>query len=235
MEHKEGELIIPKHIGFIMDGNRRWAKEKGLPSFEGHRIGLNDGVFKTVEGCLDRGIKHVTLFAFSTENWDRSKDEIAYLIMLFHKMMTDKLEEMNKKGIKVNIIGRLEDWPKGIQEDARKAMDLTQDNHEMTVNVAMSYGGRAEIVDATKRIIADGLKPEEITEAKFAEYTYEAGQPDPEIIVRTSGEQRISGFMLWQSAYSEFYFTDVLWPDFDSKEVDKVIAEYNRRERRFGK
>jgi undecaprenyl diphosphate synthase len=175
------------------------------------------------------------LYAFSTENWNRSKDEIAYLIMLFRKMITSKLDEMHEKGIRVNIIGRLGDWPKNVQQAARTAIDLTRNNDKMTVNIAMSYGGHAEIVDATKRIIADGLKPGEITEEKFAEYIYEAGQPNPDVIVRTSGENRLSGFMLWQSAYSELYFTEVFWPDFNEAEVDKVIEEYNRRERRFGK
>jgi len=218
-----------------MDGNRRWAKAKGLPSLEGHRAGLNDGVYKVLDGCQNRGIKHVTLFAFSTENWDRSKEEINYLIMLFKKMISDKLNELNEKKVRLNFIGHLTDWPKSMQQEIAKAMELTKGNKKMTVNVALSYGGRAEIVDAAKRIIEDGLKPSEVTEAKFSEYIYEAGQPDPDIIVRTSGEQRISGFMLWQAAYAELYFADIHWPDFDEKEVDKVIAEYNRRERRFGK
>jgi len=230
-----GELKIPKHIGFIMDGNRRWAKEKGLPAFEGHRAGLNDGVYKVLDGCLNRGVKHVTLFGFSTENWDRSKEEISYLVKLFRGMINDKLDELHEKQVKLKFIGHLTDWPEGMQEDMVRATELTKDNEKMTVNVALSYGGRPEIVDATKRIIEDGLKPEEITEARFAEYMYEAGQPDPDVIVRTSGEQRISGFMLWQSAYAELYFTDKYWPDFDEAEVDKVIQEYNHRERRFGK
>lgn len=226
---------IPLHIGFIMDGNRRWAKERGLPSFEGHRAGLNNGVYKVLDECHKRGVKHVTLFAFSTENWNRSKEEIDYLIRLFRNMINDKLQELHEKNIRLNFIGHLTDWPKKMQSEMKRAMDLTSNNTGMTVNVALSYGGRAEIVDAAKRIVAEGLKPEEITEKKFAEYIYEAGQPDPDIIVRTSGEQRISGFMLWQSAYAEFYFTNKYWPDFDEAEVDKVITEYNRRERRFGK
>jgi undecaprenyl diphosphate synthase len=230
-----GELKIPKHIGFIMDGNRRWAKEKGLPTLEGHRVGLNDAVYKVLDGCLNRGVQHVTLFGFSTENWDRSKEEISYLIKLFRGMINEKLDELHEKQIKLNFIGHLSDWPTAMQKDMARATELTKDNKKMTVNAALSYGGRPEIVDATKRIIEDGLKPEEITEAKFAEYIYEAGQPDPDVIVRTSGEQRISGFMLWQSAYAELYFTDKYWPDFDEAEVDKVIQEYNHRERRFGK
>jgi undecaprenyl diphosphate synthase len=232
---EKAEEKIPKHIGFIMDGNRRWAKAKGLPSLEGHRAGLNDGVYKVLDGCQKRGVKYVTLYAFSTENWNRSKEEINYLIMLFRKMINDKLDELNEKKVRLNFIGHLNDWPKSMQQEINKAMELTKSNKEMTVNIALSYGGRAEIVDAAKRIVEEGLKPSEITEAKFSEYIYEAGQPDPDIIVRTSGEQRISGFMLWQAAYAELYFTDIHWPDFNEKEVDKVIAEYNHRERRFGK
>lgn len=234
-EGKRTEEKIPLHIGFIMDGNRRWARAKGLPTLEGHRAGLNNGVYKVLDGCLARGVKYVTLFAFSTENWDRSKEEIGYLVKLFRKMINDKLDELHQKNVRLNFIGHLGDWPKTMQEDMQRAIEKTAINTAMTVNVALSYGGRPEIVDATKRIIEDGLKPEEITVEKFSEYIYEAGQPDPDIIVRTSGEKRISGFMLWQAAYAELYFTDIHWPDFNEAEVDKVIAEYNHRERRFGK
>ena len=214
---------IPKHIGFIMDGNRRWAKEKGLPTLEGHRAGLNSGIYKVIEGCQKRGVGHVTLFAFSTENWNRSREEINYLIQLFNKLIDDKLQEFHKKNIRINFIGHLNDWPRRMQEKMAHAMDLTGRNTSMIVNVALSYGGRAEVVDAAKRMIADGVKTEEITEDKFAEYIYEAGQPDPDVIVRTSGEQRISGFMLWQAAYAELYFTEKYWPDFDEVEIDRVI------------
>ena len=234
MRQKESELIIPKHIGVILDGNRRWAKAKGLPSLEGHRRGFNR-LTQLVENCIDRGIKHVTVFAFSTENWNRPEEEVAYLMDLFREMFGKPAEKMHKLGVRINVAGRLEDFDQDIQDGMKRIMSATKDNTVITFNIALSYGGRAEIVDAVKRIIKDGLKPEDITEAKFAEYIYEAGQPDPEIIVRASGEQRISGFMLWQAAYSEFYFTDVLWPDFDAKELDSVIAEYNHRERRFGK
>jgi undecaprenyl diphosphate synthase len=232
---QEGPTLIPKHIGFIMDGNRRWAKAKGLPTLEGHRVGLTKGVFSTVNSAYEYGVKNITLYAFSTENWGRSKKEIAYLITLFREMIKTKLEEFNEKGIKIYFAGRLSDWPEVVQCEAEEAMELTKNNTKMTLNIAFSYGGRAEIVDATKRIIADGLKPDEITEEKFAEYIYEKGQPDLDMVVRTSGEQRTSGFMLWQSAYSEFYFIDQCWPDFDEKSFADVIEEYNRRERRFGK
>lgn len=229
------KLIIPSHIGFILDGNRRWAKRKGLPTLVGHKVGLYDALIPLVDSCIGHGVKHVTTFCFSTENWNRSKEEVGYLMKLFEAIISDKLEEFHQKGVKVNVIGRLNDFPEKLQKLAQKAIERTKDNKVITLNVALSYGGRAEIVDATKKIIADGLKPEEITEEKFSEYIYEAGQPSPDIIVRTSGELRLSGFLLWQSAYSELYFTDVMWPDFNEEELDKVIAEYTRRERRFGK
>lgn len=225
---------LPVHLGFIMDGNRRWAKAKGLPTLEGHRKGFN-AVHGLLDNCLEKGIKYVTAWAFSTENWDRSKEEINYLMNLFREMFVKYEKECKKKGIKILIAGRLSDFPEDVQKSAIKAMESTKDNDKLIFNVAFSYGGRAEIVDATKRIIKDGLKPEEITEEKFAEYIYEAGQPNIDMIVRTSGEQRLSGFMMWQSSYSEIYFMERCWPDFDSKALDEVIAEYQKRDRRFGK
>jgi len=231
----DNNLIIPRHIGFIMDGNRRWAKAKGLPTLEGHRKGLYDALVPLLDLCIEKGISYVTVFAFSTENWNRSKEEINYLIALMEDVFSKQIDKMNEKGVRINIIGRITDYPKKTQELANKAMERTRDNKKIVFNIALSYGGRAEIVDATKRIIEDGLKPEEITEEKFSEYIYEAGQPDPEIIVRTSGEYRLSGFMLWQSSYAELIFIEKHWPDFNRGELDKVIAEYNRRERRFGK
>jgi undecaprenyl diphosphate synthase len=228
-------LIIPKHIGFIMDGNRRWAKKRGLPTLEGHRRGLYDALVPLLDNCIERGVKFVTVFAFSTENWNRSKEEINYLINLMEDVFTKQIEKMNEKGILINVIGRITDYPGKTQKLAHEAMERTKNNKKLVFNIALSYGGHAEIVDAVKKIMGDGLGQNEITEEKFGEYIYETGQPDPEIIVRTSGEYRLSGFMLWQSAYAELIFVDKHWPDFDEKELDKVIAEYNHRERRFGK
>jgi undecaprenyl diphosphate synthase len=219
------DLKIPVHIGFIMDGNRRWAKERNLPTLEGHRAGLYDALIPLLDACMDRGVKYVTVYAFSTENWDRSKDEIDYLIGLMEDVFTKQIEKMQEKGVRINVIGRITDYPEKTQKLA----------HKVIFNIALSYGGRDEIVTATRKIIEAGLKPEEVTEERFKEYIFEAGQPDPDVIVRTSGEYRLSGFMLWQSAYAELYFTNVFWPDFNADELDKVIAEYNHRERRFGK
>lgn len=228
------DLKIPAHLGFILDGNRRWAKSRGLPQLEGHRRGFNR-LTELVDNCIERGVKHITVFAFSTENWNREEKEVNYLMDLFREMLDKTVKKMAEKDVRIVIAGRIEDFATDIQEKMNRIIDETKDNKTLTFNIALSYGGRAEIIDATKKIIAGGLKPEEVTEEKFAEYIYEAGQPDPDMIVRTSGEQRISGFMLWQAAYSEFYFTEKNWPEFDAVELDKVIAEYNHRERRYGK
>lgn len=230
----EAELKIPVHLGFILDGNRRWAKSKGLPQLEGHRRGFNR-LTDLVDNCIEKGIKHVTVFAFSTENWSRAKEEVSYLMDLFREMLDKTAKKLDEKDVKIVIAGRIEDFDDDIQEKMNEIVLKTKNNETLTFNIALSYGGRAEIVDATKKMISDGLAQEEITEEKFAEYIYEAGQPDPDMIIRTSGEQRISGFMLWQAAYSELYFTDKNWPEFDAAELDKVIAEYNHRERRYGK
>ncbi len=226
---------LPSHIGFIMDGNRRWAKENGVPPLEGHRKGLYDALMPLVDNCSEMGIKYITVWAFSTENWDRSKTEIEYLIGLMEKIFTEKLDELHQKGVRINPIGRLTDYPKKTQALAQKAREKTQNNDKFVFNIGLSYGGRDEIVTAVRQIIRDGLSPEEVTEAKFSEYIFEKGQPDPDLIIRTSGEYRLSGFMLWQSPYSELYFTEKCWPDFDRSELEKALAEYARRERRFGK
>lgn len=231
---EEKKQKIPTHLGFIMDGNRRWARAKGLPTLEGHRRGFNR-VTDLVDNSLEIGLKNITVFAFSTENWDRDPAEIEYLMGLFRKMFDVARKKYVKKGVKINIAGRLSDFPQDIQQKAKGAMEDSKNNENLVLNIAFSYGGRAEIVDATKKIIREGLKPEEITEEKFSEYIYEKNQPDLDMVVRTSGEQRTSGFMMWQSAYAEMYFMEKNWPDFDKKALEEVIEEYNRRERRFGK
>lgn len=217
-----------------MDGNRRWAKAHNLPTLEGHRRGLYDALIPVLKICKKKGLQYITVWAFSTENWKRSESEINYLLKLFTILFKDKLKELKEENIRLNIAGRLTDFPSSIQKLAQKAMEETKNNTGLVLNIALSYGGRAEIVDATKKIIADGLKPDEITEEKFSEYIYEAGQPDPDLIIRTSGEYRLSGFMMWQSPYSELYFSKKMWPDFDEEELDAALDFYANRERRFG-
>lgn len=231
----KSNLSIPTHIGFIMDGNRRWAKSRNLPTLEGHRRGFNK-VKQLVDNCLELGITHVTIWAFSTENWDREEKELKYLMDLFREMFKKYHTDMKKKGVKMLTAGRLSDFPEDIQEEARIAMEETKDNTKMVLNIAFSYGGRPEIVDMIKRVISDGVKTNEVTDEMLSEkYIYEAGQPNIDVVVRTSGEQRHSGFMLWQSAYAEYIFLNECWPDFDKKSLQGVIEEYTRRERRFGK
>jgi undecaprenyl diphosphate synthase len=224
----------PKHIGIIMDGNRRWAKAKGLPTFEGHRQGVE--TFKKVgQWCLDRGIKYLTVFTFSTENWNRPKNEINYLLKLFKSILRNEIDKLDRKGVRFNVVGRIEGFPKILQQEMHRAMAKTKDNVKAIFSLALNYGGRAEIVDAVKKIIANGLKPERITEELFGKYLYSPEIPDPDLIIRTSGELRTSGFLLWEAAYSELYFCDKYWPDFSEKDLDTAIEEFGRRQRRFGK
>jgi undecaprenyl diphosphate synthase len=217
-----------------MDGNRHWSRDNDKSLEEGYLAGA-DAMVNTVNNCIETGVKYVTVYAFSTENWRRPEKQKDLLMMLFKKGIKDRIQEFVKAGVKVNFMGRTSDFPKAVQEAFKSAEKLTSKGKNITLNVAVSYGGRAEIIDATKQVIKDGLKPEEVTEDKFSEYIYEAGQPDPELIVRTSGEKRLSGFMLWQSFYSEFYFTDKNWPDFDKEEFNKAMEYYKNAKRNFGK
>ena len=222
-----------KHIAFIMDGNRRWAKQRGLPTLEGHRRGYNK-MKEVGQWCIDRGIEYMTVYAFSTENWKRSKKEVDYLMKLLEEALTKELPEFNKRGIRLKIIGSR----KGLSDKLIKAIENaekeTANNKKGTLNVAMNYGGRLEIVEAVQEIVRQKKSPEAITEELISKNIYGAGQPDPDIIVRTSGENRLSGFLTWQSVYSELFFIKHHWPAFTEKDLDKIIDEYNNRNRRFG-
>lgn len=222
-----------RHLGIIMDGNRRWAKRRGLPSLVGHRRGYN--TFKKVgEWCLDRGIEILTVYAFSTENWNRSKKEVGYLMRLLEQALTRDLDELHRKNIRISVIGRVKELPARLQVRIAEAMELTKKNTRGTLQLAINYGGRAEIVDAMKRIYRTAKSASRITEASVAEAMYTAGQPDPDLIIRTSGEQRTSGFLAWQGVYSELLFIDRMWPDFSERDLDAALAEFKRRQRRFG-
>lgn len=227
------KLIAPKHIAIIMDGNRRWAKKRGLPKLFGHRKGY-EALFNLADACLERGVETITVFAFSTENWKRSKDEVDYLFALFRDIMNKDLGRLIDKKVKLNVIGRLDELPKDLRADIKEAMKKTEKFKKYTLNVAINYGGRAEIVDAVKSLIKEGKKAEDISEAEIARHMYTRGQNDPDMVIRTSGEERTSGFLTWQSVYSELYFTETLWPDFGEKQLDKAISEYSSRQRRFG-
>lgn len=225
---------IPQHIGIIMDGNRRWAKERGLPSLEGHHQGY-EKLKEIAKLCFKRGVKVLTVFAFSTENWDRSKEEVSYLMALLKMAVKEALNEFHKDNIRMKISGRINQLSKDLQEAITETVEKTRNNTKGILNLALNYGGRPEIIDAIKEIIDKNIPAQKIDEKIVKENLYMSDLPDPELIIRTSGEKRLSGFLLWESAYSELYFTKKYWPDFNEKDLDEALQEYDRRERRFGK
>jgi len=223
----------PTHVGIIMDGNGRWAQERGLPRSEGHRAGV-ENVRRAVRSFARYGVEYLTIFAFSTENWDRPDDEVGILIQLLAEALRDETEPLHQEGVRIRHIGRLDRLPASLREAIRESVELTKDNPGITLSVAYDYGGRAEIIDAVRSILADNLPPSDVTEEVFQRHLHTAGLPDPDLIIRTAGEVRLSNFLLWQAAYSEFYATDVRWPDFDESEVAKALLAYGRRKRRYG-
>lgn len=225
---------VPNHIAIIMDGNGRWATAQGLPRTEGHKRG-EDALFEAVEGCLAAGVSWMTVYAFSTENWRRPKDEVKFLLNYSRGLLRRRRDELNERGVRIRFVGR-RDWrvPNGVLNEMDKAESLTRHNDKMTLVIAFNYGGRAEIVDAVRAMVDEGLKGKQITEKAIARHLYDPEMPDPELMIRTSGESRTSNYLMWQLAYSEMIFADVLWPDFTREHIYGAIAEYQRRERRFG-
>lgn len=225
-------MKFPNHVAIIMDGNRRWAEQRGLSSLDGHRAGVKS-IRPTVEYLAKRGVEFITVYGFSTENWSRPKDEIEGLFCLFVEVLDKEVSELNEEGVRVRHLGRLDELPATVQGAIKRVVELTADNNSLTLNLAINYGGRQEVVDAIRRLVDDGSIPE-INEQLVSRYLYTDGMPNVDLVIRTAGEMRISNFMLWQIAYSEFYFTEVLWPDFDTKELEKALLSYNKRQRRFG-
>jgi len=231
---------IPKHIAIIMDGNRRFAKDVGLKPEAGHIFG-RDKIEETLDWCMELGIKNLTLYAFSTENFNRKPEEVEELMNLCRRELQRASEDkrIHKNRIKINVIGHLESLPQDIQKAAKDLMEKTKDYNNYSLNIALAYGGREEILQAIRKIAEDvekgEIKPEEITEEDFSKYLYTKDIPDPDLILRTSGEERISNFLLWQLAYSELYFSDVYWPAFQKKDFLKAISTYQQRKRRFGR
>lgn len=224
---------LPKHVAFIMDGNGRWAEQRGLPRLEGHRAGYEN--IRPLIRCLDKhGIKFVTLYAFSTENWGRPKEEINGLFQLLEEVIDKESRELHKNGVKIRHIGRLEELPERMRKSIDQSEKLTVNNTGMTLGVALNYGGRMEIIDAARRLIARGVPPQDIDEKLLGDHLYTAGFPDVDMVIRTGGEIRTSNFLIWQAAYSEYYFTPVLWPDFKEGDLEKTLLTYSRRQRRFG-
>lgn len=217
-----------------MDGNGRWAAARGLPRTDGHAAG-EEAMFDVVEGALDVGVRWLTMFAFSTENWRRPRDEVRFLMGFNESLLVRRRDELNDKGVRILFAGR-RDWrvPKRVLRRMDESIALTEGNNQMTLTMAFNYGGRAEIVDAVRSLLRSGARPDDIDERSIGRHLYVEGQPDPDLVIRTSGEYRISNFLLWQIAYSELVFTDVLWPDFRRQHLFEAIEEYQRRERRYG-
>ncbi|PKO04880.1 MAG: isoprenyl transferase [Chloroflexi bacterium HGW-Chloroflexi-3] len=224
---------IPTHVAIIMDGNGRWAQKRGLPRLAGHRAGT-ENLREIIKACVEFGVKYLTIYAFSTENWGRPAEEVDGLMHILEDVIDQELEELHQQGVQLVHIGQLERLDPSLRDKVKKSIELTKDNHRLTVCIAWNYGGRDEIVCAIKRIIEDGLKPEQICDDIVSDYLFTTGIPDPDLIIRTSGEMRISNFLIWQSAYSEWYVTPILWPDFNRDEFRKALIDFGQRERRYG-
>jgi undecaprenyl diphosphate synthase len=225
---------VPNHISCVMDGNGRWARARGLPRTAGHAAG-EEAMFDTVDGALEVGVRWLSMFAFSTENWRRPPDEVRYLMNFNEGILTRHRDDLNQKGVRIRFAGR-RDWrvPKRLLRHMDESVALTEHNRKMTLTICFNYGGRAEIVDAVKSIVADGVRPDKVDEKAIRSRLYWPDMPDPDLVVRTSGEYRMSNYLLWQLAYSELVFTDVLWPDFRRENLFDAIREYQHRERRYG-
>ena len=234
---KIDQPLTPRHVAIIMDGNGRWAKRKGFPKIAGHRAGAKS-VEETIKAAREAGIEILTLYTFSTENWKRPKKEVDSLMKLLETYLDKESERLAKKDIRIKAIGRIEGLPEGVRDKIKKIENRTKDNKGLLLNLALNYGGRPEITDAAKKIAeevkAGKLSPEDISEEVFEKYLYTKDIPDPDLLIRTSGEMRLSNFLLWQLSYSEIYVTDTLWPDFRKKDLEKAIIEYQKRERRYG-
>lgn len=230
--------LLPRHVAVIMDGNGRWAKRQGLPRIVGHKAGVN-ALKDLLHCCKDWGIKALTAYAFSTENWKRPQEEVEFLMTLFQRVLRQELREMVEENVQIQFVGDLSALPKALQMEISRSMAETKDNRSIRLTIATNYGGRQEILQACVVIaqkVKEGLlKPEEISEEVFESHLYTAGIGDPDLLIRTSGEMRLSNFLLWQMAYGEIYISDALWPDFNRSEFHRALSAYQQRERRFGK
>ncbi len=226
--------VIPVHVGIIMDGNGRWARARGLPRAAGHRAGTKN-IRRVLAESVEIGIKVLTVYAFSTENWARPKDEVNHLMRLISQSIQDELDDLDANDVRILHSGRMEGVSPTLQDEIRYAIERTKHNSTITLNVAFNYGGRAEIVDAIKKIMREGVSPDDVTEAMVSQHLYNPDLPDPDLIIRTGGEFRLSNFLIWQAAYAEFYSTPTYWPDFDEQELRKAVAVFQHRDRRFGK
>ncbi|MBU0707661.1 di-trans,poly-cis-decaprenylcistransferase [Patescibacteria group bacterium] len=228
------KAAVPQHIAIIPDGNRRWAKSKHLPALLGHKRGV-DVMEKVCYAAIDRGVKVMTFWAFSTENWRRAKREVNYLLKLFEEVFINRLDKFNSENVKLVVSGRIDEFPDRLQNYIKKAVDKTKNNTRGIVHLCLNYGGRAEIIDMVKKIIKKKISPLKVNRQIIDENLYNPGLPDIDLVVRTSGEQRTSGFLPWQLEYAEYAFVDKHWPDFKEKDIDKLIKDFQSRQRRFGR
>jgi undecaprenyl diphosphate synthase len=226
-------LAIPRHVAIIMDGNGRWARRRGLPRQAGHRAGA-ENLRRIVRACVEFNIQILTIYAFSTENWGRPESEVRGLMKIFARVLDQELDELHRQGVCLHHLGDLTGVNPTLQDKVRRALELTKDNTRLILNVAFNYGGRAEIIHAVRQMLADGVSPDDLNEELFSAYLFTAGLPDPDLVIRTSGELRISNFLIWQAAYAEYYPTPALWPDFGREELYEAIVAFNQRDRRYG-
>ena len=227
------EISVPVHVAIIMDGNGRWAKRRGLPRQAGHRAGV-ENLRRVIDACVEFGIKILTIYAFSTENWGRPESEVRGLMRIFSRVLDQELDELNEQGICLHHLGDLGGIDEALQEKVLNALELTKDNDRLTLNVAFNYGGRAEILHAIQEMLEDDVPPSDLTEELFSSYLFTHGLPDPDLVIRTSGELRVSNFLIWQAAYAEFYAAPEYWPDFGRVELYKALEAYSSRDRRYG-
>ncbi|MCJ7513798.1 MAG: isoprenyl transferase [Anaerolineales bacterium] len=225
---------IPAHIAIIMDGNGRWARKRGLPRLAGHRAGV-DNLRRVIQACTEFGIRYLTIYAFSTENWARPPEEVRGLLNILEDVIDRELDELHRNGVQLRHIGRLERLEPHLQQKVRYAIDMTRQNQRLVLNIAWNYGGRDELVWAIQQIVAAGHAPEDIDESLISRYLFTADSPDPDLIIRTSGEMRVSNFLIWQGAYAELYVTPTLWPDFGREQLLAALQAFDQRERRFGR
>jgi undecaprenyl diphosphate synthase len=236
MTSSDGPLAgarVPAHIAIIMDGNGRWAQQRGQPRLAGHRAGT-ENIRAIVSACDTLGVRFLTLYAFSTENWGRPSLEVQGLMQILGDFIDHETKNLHEQNVRLRHLGRLEGLSGRLRSKVQHAIDLTSGNSGLTLAVAFNYGGRADIVDAVRALLAEGLRPNQIDDQQISEHLYTRGMPDPDMVIRTSGEWRTSNFLIWQAAYSEYWFTPVLWPDFRPEHIHQAIADYGRRERRFG-
>jgi undecaprenyl diphosphate synthase len=231
--HKPPTHQMPQHVAIIMDGNGRWALKRGLPRLAGHKAGT-ENLRRIIKACVEFGVGYLTIYAFSTENWGRPREEVIGLMRILEDVIDKELNELSQQGVQIRHLGRLDQLAPALQKKVLDAVEATRKNNKLVLNVAFNYGGRDEIVNAIQQMLRDGVKPETVTPELVNNYLYTAGVPDPDLIIRTSGELRISNFLIWQAAYSEWYVTPTYWPDFSKEEFRKALDEFANRDRRYG-